>query len=129
FYPVKRASTTGAKPLKAWVAFATWPPSHRWSYHTGAGRKAGHSAPSRQNRKENDYGGHGRHHAAIARGRSAFRSPDPPLESQDEAVYLRRPERGPHHRPVAECPAVRARARLRPADRRPRRQGAVRRHQ
>ena len=32
---------------------------------------------------------------------------------QDEAVHLRRPQRGPHHRPVADRAAVRARARLR----------------
>ena len=35
---------------------------------------------------------------------------------QDEAVHLRRAQRGPHHRPVADRAAVRARARLRPAD-------------
>ena len=87
------------------------------------------SAPSRQNRKEKTYGDQCRHDAAIARGRSAFRPPDPPLEPPDEAVHFRRPQRGPHHRPVADRAAVRARARLRPADRRPRRQGAVRRHQ
>ena len=63
------------------------------------------------------YGDHRRHHAAIARGRSAFRPPDPPLEPADEAVHLRRPQRRPHHRPVADRAAVRARARLRPADR------------
>src|SRR6476659_5047221 len=63
----------------------------------------------RQNRKEKDYGGHGRHNAAIARGRSALRPSDPPLEPQDEAVHFRRSQRGAHHRFVAERAAVRAR--------------------
>src|SRR4051794_37214621 len=89
----------------------------------------GFSTLQRYNRKEKDYGVTRRQHAAIARGRSAFRPPDPPLESEDEAVYFRRAERRPHHRPVADRAVVRARARLRPPERRRRRQGAVRRNQ
>ena len=39
---------------------------------------------------------------------------------QDEAVHLRRAQRRPHHRSVADRAAVRARARFRPADASPR---------
>jgi hypothetical protein len=59
------------------------------------------------------YGGTCRHHAAIDRGRRAFRPPDPPLEPAHEAVYLRRAQRRSHPRPVADRAAVRARARFR----------------
>src|SRR6476646_5451296 len=74
---------------------------------------AGDMASPRQNRKEKTYGDECRHDAAIARGRSAFRPPDPPLEPEDEAVYFRRSERRPHHRSVADRAFVRARARFR----------------
>ena len=70
------------------------------------------------------------HHAPAARSWRPLRPPDPPLEPEDGAVHLRRPQRHPHHRPGADRAAA-APARCRPcrdtvAARRPR---AVRRHQ
>ena len=54
--------------------------------------------------------------AAIGSWR-ALRPPDPPLEPADEAVHLRRAQRRPHPRPVADRAAVRACARIRLGDR------------
>ena len=45
-------------------------------------------------------------HEAAAGGRSALRPPDEPLEPEDEAVHLRRPQRHLHHRPAADGEAV-----------------------
>ena len=55
-----------------------------------------------------------RHHEAVAGVRSALRTPDPPLESQDEALHLRRARRHLHHRPRADPGAARRGRRLRP---------------
>ena len=41
-------------------------------------------------------------HEAAAGGRRALRPPDEPLEPEDEAVHLRRPQRHLHHRPAAD---------------------------
>ena len=67
--------------------------------------------------------------AAAARGRSPLRPSDPPLESQDAPVHLRRAQRDPHHRPGPDRPAPGRRPRGRPRDRRPWRAGPVRRDQ
>ena len=73
---------------------------------------------------------HGRRdHEAAARQRHPLRASDPSLESQDEAVHLHRPQRHLHHRPAADADLHRQGVRVRQRDRRPRRHGAVRRHQ
>src|SRR3546814_20836196 len=79
------------------------------------------------NRKEKDYGGTCRHVAESYRSWRPLRPPDPPLESAHEAVYLRRAQRHPHSRPVADRAALRARARLHRVLVGRRWQGAVRR--
>ena len=43
-----------------------------------------------------------RQHARPARGRRPLRSPDPPLEPEDEALHLRRAQRHLHHRHPAD---------------------------
>ena len=68
-------------------------------------------------------------HEAAARSGRPLRASDPPLESEDARVHLRRAERDPHHRPGADRVAPRAGARLRARDRAPRRQRPLRRHQ
>ena len=48
--------------------------------------------------------GHGRrHHEAAARQRRPLRTPDPPLEPEDEAIHLHRAQRHLHHRPAADA--------------------------
>src|SRR3546814_7972962 len=64
----------------------------------------------RTNRKEKDYGDSRRHDAESDRGRRPLRPPDPPLEPAHEAVHLRRAQRHPHPRPVADRAALRARS-------------------
>ena len=74
--------------------------------------------------------GHGRrHHAPAARERRPLRTPDPPLEPEDEALHLHRAQRHLHHRPAAVADLHRPRVRVRQGDRRPRRHDPVRRHQ
>ena len=115
------------------------PRQQAWSSHAdrsdrdGAGRATQPTGPRRRGPRRNEPTG-GRHRAvrfdaAAARGRSPLRPPDPPLESQDEAVHLRGAQRDPHHRPGPDRPAPGRRPRVRPRDRRPRRPGPVRRHQ
>src|SRR5665213_1107451 len=57
-----------------------------------------------------------RHHARSSGGGGPFRTPDPPLESEDEAVHLPRAERHLHHRPVADTGDAQSRVRLGQAD-------------
>ena len=54
-----------------------------------------------------------RHDAPNAGSRSSFRAPDPPLESQDEALHLRRAKRYLHHRSRADAAARGGRLQLR----------------
>ena len=61
--------------------------------------------------------------------RRPLRASDPPLEPEDEAIHLHRAQRHLHHRPAAVADLHRPRVRVRQGDRRPRRHGAVRRHQ
>ena len=59
-------------------------------------------------------------HEGAAGGRSALRSPDAPLEPEDEALHLRRARRHLHHRPPADAGAAAGGTRLRAQHRRPR---------
>ena len=63
------------------------------------------------------------------RGRCPLRSPDSPLEPQDEAVHLRREERGPHHRSAEDGSLPRGGQPLRHWSRRPGWQRALRGNQ
>ena len=74
-------------------------------HHTGA-RIRQFSALQRHNRKEKYPWRPRRLHAAVARSRRPLRPPDPPLEPEDGAVHLRRAQRHPHHRPVADGAAA-----------------------
>ncbi len=68
-------------------------------------------------------------HEAAARSGRPLRASDPPLESEDARVHLRRAERDPHHRPGADRVAPRAGARLRARDGAARGQRPLRGHQ
>ena len=70
-----------------------------------------------------------RHDEATARGRSAFRPPDPPLEPEDEALHLRRAQRHLHHRSQPDPGAGGRRLLLREGSRRRRWRDPVRRHE
>ncbi|PAV92849.1 hypothetical protein WR25_11223 [Diploscapter pachys] len=61
------------------IARCAWPNGRR------------HPLPRGINRKDLSYGGSRRHHAAADRDRRPLRPPDPPLEPEDEALYLWRP--------------------------------------
>ena len=71
----------------------------------------------------------GRLHARAPGSRSPLRSPDPPLEPEDEAVHLHRAGRDLHHRSPADLRAAPGGLRLRPQHREPRRQHPLRRHE
>ena len=70
-----------------------------------------------------------RHHAPAAGVGRPLRTPDPPVEPEDEAVHPHRPQRHLHHRsePGSRLPGQRLR--VRQGDRRPRRQHPVHRHE
>src|SRR5690606_15574573 len=68
-------------------------------------------------------------HARDARGGRALRASDPALESEDAALHLRSPQRHPHHRPAADGRYGQQGPPLRGGYGRPRRHGALRRHQ
>ena len=70
-----------------------------------------------------------RKHARAPGVRSPLRSPDPPLEPEDEAFHLRGARRHLHHRPPADAEAARGGARVRPQRCRARGDDPVRRHQ
>ncbi len=85
-------------------------------------------APRHPNRSTGAARGH-RHHEAIAGVRSPFRTPDPPLEPEDEALHLRRARRHLHHRPAADDRPAAGGDGRRPRHRRPRRDRALRGHE
>ncbi len=73
---------------------------------------------------------HGRRvHAPAPRERCPLRTPDPPLEPEDEALHLHGAQRHLHRRPAAVAALHRQRLRLRQGDGRPRRLHPLRRHQ
>ena len=86
------------------------------------------TAAASSERNHHDHG-IGRHHARSSGGGGPLRTPDPPLESEDEAVHLPRAQRHLHHRPLANAVDAQPRVRRGQADvaRRPRH--SVRRHQ
>ena len=70
-----------------------------------------------------------RHHEATARVRGPLRTPDPPLEPEDEALHLRRAQRHLHHRPAADARAPAGGDGRRARHRRARRDRALRGHE
>ena len=68
-------------------------------------------------------------YASAARGRLSLRPPEPPLEPEDGALHLRRPQQHPHHRPGADGAAAASGAGQGERRRGRRRPRAVRRHQ
>src|SRR3546814_15994908 len=70
-----------------------------------------------------------RHHEAAARGRCPLRTPDPPLEPEDEAVHLRWARRHLNHPPRADTQPHRDRLPHHPRPRRRWRTAPVHRHE
>ena len=107
-FPARWLKATALKRVMRFPRMGVFSKSTWMAHITGAAsatRRVRFPAIQRHNRKGITYGGSYRHDAAIDRGRRTLRPPDPPLEPADEAVYLRRPQRCSHHRPVAEpCP-------------------------
>ena len=83
----------------------------------------------RLNRKRICHGVADLHDASSARSRGSFRSSHAPLEPENGALHLRRPQRHPHHRPRADRADAASGAAGNPRRRRRRRASAARRHQ